>query len=490
MAKDKIAYVCENCGYDSTKWIGRCPNCGQWNTFKEVRISAAAPSGNRDAALGAASALNSVGGSKRNRPYRLSEIPSADEPRIDMGDEELNRVLGGGLVPGSIVLLGGEPGIGKSTLVLQTMLGLKERVLYVSGEESPHQVKMRAERLGGKREEASTAQSGAYAGGTAGNGAAEGTTGDNLLLLSETSLDSIFENIKRTEPQIVVIDSIQTIETSSVESSPGSISQVRECASALLRFAKSSGVPVILIGHINKEGTLAGPKILEHIVDTVIQFEGDQHYMYRILRCIKNRFGSTSELGIYEMQSGGLRQVSNPSELLLTQDHEGLSGIAISSAIEGIRPFLVETQALVSSAAYGTPQRSATGFDQRRLNMLLAVLEKRVGFKLMQKDVFLNIAGGLRVTDMAMDLSVIAAVLSSNVDTPIEQGWCMCGEVGLSGEVRPVDRIVQRIAEASKLGFGHIIIPKYNMQGLEPSKFNIQIHPVRKVEEALRTLFG
>ena len=490
MAKDKIAYVCENCGYDSTKWIGRCPNCGQWNTFKEVRISAAAPSGNGDAALGAASALNSVGGSKRNRPYRLSEIPSADEPRIDMGDEELNRVLGGGLVPGSIVLLGGEPGIGKSTLVLQTMLGLKERVLYVSGEESPHQVKMRAERLGGKREEASTAQSGAYAGGTAGNGAAEGTTGDNLLLLSETSLDSIFENIKRTEPQIVVIDSIQTIETSSVESSPGSISQVRECASALLRFAKSSGVPVILIGHINKEGTLAGPKILEHIVDTVIQFEGDQHYMYRILRCIKNRFGSTSELGIYEMQSGGLRQVSNPSELLLTQDHEGLSGIAISSAIEGIRPFLVETQALVSSAAYGTPQRSATGFDQRRLNMLLAVLEKRVGFKLMQKDVFLNIAGGLRVTDMAMDLSVIAAVLSSNVDTPIEQGWCMCGEVGLSGEVRPVDRIVQRIAEASKLGFGHIIIPKYNMQGLEPSKFNIQIHPVRKVEEALRTLFG
>lgn len=481
MAKDKIAYVCENCGYDSTKWIGRCPNCGQWNTFKEVRISAAAPSGNRDAALGAASALNSVGGSKRNRPYRLSEIPSADEPRIDMGDEELNRVLGGGLVPGSIVLLGGEPGIGKSTLVLQTMLGLKERVLYVSGEESPHQVKMRAERLGGKREEASTAQSDA---------AAEGTTGDNLLLLSETSLDSIFENIKRTEPQIVVIDSIQTIETSSVESSPGSISQVRECASALLRFAKSSGVPVILIGHINKEGTLAGPKILEHIVDTVIQFEGDQHYMYRILRCIKNRFGSTSELGIYEMQSGGLRQVSNPSELLLTQDHEGLSGIAISSAIEGIRPFLVETQALVSSAAYGTPQRSATGFDQRRLNMLLAVLEKRVGFKLMQKDVFLNIAGGLRVTDMAMDLSVIAAVLSSNVDTPIEQGWCMCGEVGLSGEVRPVDRIVQRIAEASKLGFGHIIIPKYNMQGLEPSKFNIQIHPVRKVEEALRTLFG
>ncbi|MDY6265866.1 MAG: DNA repair protein RadA [Prevotella sp.] len=486
MAKDKIAYVCENCGYDSPKWIGKCPNCGQWNTFKEIRVAANQPVGlssRRDAALTAAASFTSVGGRQANRPYRLSEIPAADEPRIDMLDGELNRVLGGGLVPGSIVLLGGEPGIGKSTLILQTVLRLHERVLYVSGEESPHQIKMRAERLAdGQGTQPPTAQ-----GPTA---AAPQSAGDHMLLLSETSLETIFENIKKIEPQIVVIDSIQTIATSSVESSPGSISQVRECASALLRFAKTSGVPVILIGHINKEGTLAGPKILEHIVDTVIQFEGDQHYMYRILRCIKNRFGSTSELGIYEMQSGGLRQVSNPSELLLTQDHEGLSGIAISSAIEGIRPFLVETQALVSSAAYGTPQRSATGFDQRRLNMLLAVLEKRVGFKLMQKDVFLNIAGGLRVTDMAMDLSVIAAVLSSNVDTPIESGWCMCGEVGLSGEVRPVDRIVQRIAEASKLGFSHIIIPKYNMQGLDASKFDITIHPVRKVEEALRALFG
>ena len=485
MAKDKIAYVCENCGYDSPKWIGKCPNCGQWNTFKEIRVAANQPVGlssRRDAALTAAASFTSVGGRQANRPYRLSEIPAADEPRIDMLDGELNRVLGGGLVPGSIVLLGGEPGIGKSTLILQTVLRLHERVLYVSGEESPHQIKMRAERLAdGQGTQPPTAQ---------GSTAAPQSAGDHMLLLSETSLETIFENIKKIEPQIVVIDSIQTIATSSVESSPGSISQVRECASALLRFAKTSGVPVILIGHINKEGTLAGPKILEHIVDTVIQFEGDQHYMYRILRCIKNRFGSTSELGIYEMQSGGLRQVSNPSELLLTQDHEGLSGIAISSAIEGIRPFLVETQALVSSAAYGTPQRSATGFDQRRLNMLLAVLEKRVGFKLMQKDVFLNIAGGLRVTDMAMDLSVIAAVLSSNVDTPIESGWCMCGEVGLSGEVRPVDRIVQRIAEASKLGFSHIIIPKYNMQGLDASKFDITIHPVRKVEEALRALFG
>ena len=313
---------------------------------------------------------------------------------------------------------------------------------------------------------------------------------DELLILTETSLEAIFEHIRDVQPQLVVIDSIQTIATEEVESSAGSISQVRECAAALLRFAKSSGVPVILIGHINKEGSLAGPKILEHIVDTVIQFEGDQHYMYRILRSIKNRFGSTSELGIYEMQPTGLRQVSNPSELLLTQDHEGLSGIAISSAIEGVRPFLLETQALVSSAAYGTPQRSATGFDQRRLNMLLAVLEKRVGFKLMQKDVFLNIAGGLRVTDLAMDLSVIAAVLSSNVDTPIESGWCMAGEVGLSGEVRPVSRIETRIAEAQKLGFTHFILPRYNLQGLDRSKFSIELHPVRKVEEALRALFG
>jgi DNA repair protein RadA/Sms len=361
--------------------------------------------------------------------------------------------------------LGGEPGIGKSTLSLQTMLRMPEKkILYVSGEESAHQLKMRANRLGGEN--------------------------DNFLILTENSLEAIFDHIKDEQPELVVIDSIQTIMTEDVESSAGSIAQVRECASALLRFAKSSGVPVILIGHITKEGTLAGPKILEHIVDTVIQFEGDQHYMYRILRSIKNRFGSTSELGIYEMQQNGLRQVSNPSELLLTQDHEGLSGIAISSAIEGVRPFLVETQALVSSAAYGTPQRSATGFDQRRLNMLLAVLEKRVGFKLMQKDVFLNIAGGLRVTDLAMDLSVIAAVLSSNVDTPIESGWCMAGEVGLSGEVRPVNRIEQRIAEAEKLGFTDMIIPKYNLKGLDQKKYHITLHPVRKVEEALRELFG
>ena len=466
MAKERIAYVCENCGQESAKWIGKCPACGQWNTFKEIKLGSSTSQPIRGA--GTISTKSRDAG----KALRLRDISAKDDPRIDMHDQELNRVLGGGLVPGSIVLLGGEPGIGKSTLSLQTMLGLPDmRILYVSGEESAHQLKMRAERL-------------------TSNLSPLTSTHDNFLILCENSLETIFEHIKEVQPQLVVIDSIQTIATEDVESSAGSIAQVRECASALLRFAKTSGVPVILIGHITKDGALAGPKILEHIVDAVIQFEGDQHYMYRILRSIKNRFGSTSELGIYEMQQTGLRQVSNPSELLLTEDHDGLSGVAISSAIEGVRPFLVETQALVSSAAYGTPQRSATGFDQRRLNMLLAVLEKRVGFKLMQKDVFLNIAGGLRVTDMAMDLSVIAAVLSSNVDTPIESGWCMAGEVGLSGEVRPVNRIEQRIAEAEKLGFSDMIIPKYNLQGFDHHKFKIHLHPVRKVEEALRELFG
>jgi DNA repair protein RadA/Sms len=462
MAKDRIAYVCSNCGQDSPKWLGKCPNCGQWNTFKEIRISA--DTGTQQAKNESRQTLAGIE-ARRHRPIRLNEIDSKDEPRIDMHDKELNRVLGGGLVPGSIVLLGGEPGIGKSTLTLQTVLRMPEHtVLYVSGEESEHQLKMRAERIEHPH--------------------------DNCVVLCETSLENILTNIKDVNPDIVIIDSIQTISTEDIDSSAGSIAQVRECAAALLRFAKTSGTPVILIGHINKEGTLAGPKILEHIVDTVIQFEGDQHYMYRILRSIKNRFGSTSELGIYEMRQDGLREVSNPSELLITEDHDGLSGVAISSAIEGVRPFLVETQALVSSAAYGTPQRSATGFDQRRLNMLLAVLEKRVGFKLMQKDVFINIAGGLRVTDLAMDLSVIASVLSSNVDTPIESGVCLCGEVGLSGEVRPVNRIEQRIAEAEKLGFSRMIIPKYNLQGLNRERFHIELVPVRKVEEALRALFG
>ena len=484
MAKDKIVYVCSNCGQESAKWIGKCPSCGQWNTFKELKIAgdtgtqAARSAGLNMRHGGAATMFGGIHSAAGSAPMKLRDISAHDEPRIDMHDAELNRVLGGGMVQGSIILLGGEPGIGKSTLTLQTILHIPEKkVLYVSGEESAHQIKLRADRLANSllAQEAD------------GQGA---VSIDHISILCETSLEKIFGHIQQVAPDIVVIDSIQTIATEDVDRSPGRVSQVRECAASLLRFAKTSGIPVILIGHINKEGTLAGPKILEHIVDTVIQFEGDQHYMYRILRSIKNRFGSTSELGIYEMQQGGLRQVSNPSELLLTEDHDGLSGVAISSAIEGVRPFLVETQALVSTAAYGTPQRSATGFDQRRLNMLLAVLEKRVGFKLMQKDVFLNIAGGLRVTDLAMDLSVIAAVLSSNVDTAIEAGWCMAGEVGLSGEVRPVSRIEQRVAEAEKLGFQHIIIPKYNFSSIDRKKYQIEILPVRKVEEALRLLFG
>lgn len=464
MAKDKIAFVCSECGQESAKWIGKCPNCNKWNTFKELHI----PSTPKVTTAKSGSYINDYNNGKSNRVLYFRDIDSKENPRIDTCDQEFNRVLGGGIVPGSITLLGGEPGIGKSTLLLQTILRMSNlKILYVSGEESPRQIKMRALRIN--------------------NG---GNNLEHIQILCETTLENIFSSITETKPQLVIIDSIQTIATDNVDSSPGSVSQIRECASLLLRFSKTSGIPVIIIGHINKEGTLAGPKTLEHIVDTVIQFEGDQHYMYRILRSIKNRFGSTSELGIYEMVQNGLRMVDNPSELLLSEDHAGLSGVAISAAIEGVRPFLLETQALVSSAAYGTPQRSATGFDQRRLNMLLAVLEKRVGFKLMQKDVFLNIAGGLRVTDMAMDLSVIAAVLSSNVDTAIETGWCMCGEVGLSGEIRAVNRIEQRIAEAEKLGFTDIIIPSLNLKSVNTHKYNIQIHPMRKVEESLRALFG
>jgi DNA repair protein RadA/Sms len=401
----------------------------------------------------------------KSKPLTLHDIESGDEPRIDMRDGELNRVLGGGLVPGSLVLLGGEPGIGKSTLILQTVLRLTDRkVLYVSGEESARQLKLRADRIA--------------------------HPDSDCLIVCETSLEQIYTHIKNVQPDLVVIDSIQTMSTEMVDSSPGSLTQVRECAASILKFAKESNTPVIMIGHINKEGSIAGPKVLEHIVDTVLQFEGDQHYMYRILRSIKNRFGSTAELGIYEMRQDGLRQVSNPSELLLSPDHEGMSGVAIASAVEGIRPFLIETQALVSSAVYGNPQRSATGFDTRRMNMLLAVLEKRVGFKLAQKDVFLNIAGGLRVSDPAIDLSVISAVLSSNMDTELAHDICMAGEVGLSGEIRPVSRIEQRISEAEKLGFKQIIVPKLNMQGLNLKRPNIEIIPVRKVEEAFRVLFG
>ena len=442
MAKEKTVYVCSNCGQESPKWIGKCPSCGQWNTYVE-EIVRKEPANTRPQILPSPDKDN-------HKPLPLSDINADEEPRIDMHDEELNRVLGGGLVRGSLVLIGGEPGIGKSTLILQTVLRMPEkRILYVSGEESARQLKLRADRLA--------------------------HTSSDCLIACETSLEQIFVHIKNIHPDLVVIDSIQTISTEALESSPGSITQVRECAAAILRFAKESHTPVILIGHINKEGSLAGPKVLEQ---------------YRILRSIKNRFGSTAELGIYEMRQDGLRQVSNPSELLLSQDHEGMSGVAIASAIEGIRPFLIETQALVSSAVYGNPQRSATGFDTRRMNMLLAVLEKRVGFKLAQKDVFLNIAGGLKVNDPAIDLAVISAILSSNMDVAIEPEVCMAGEVGLSGEIRPVNRIEQRIGEAEKLGFKRFILPRQNLQGLNAAKTKIELVPVRKVEEAFRSLFG
>ena len=460
MAKEKTAYVCSACGYDTPKWVGRCPSCGEWNTLTEVRLGPApSPAAGR--------AVQAVAGLVRSMPapVALRDVPAEAEPRCLTGDGELDRVLGGGIVPGSLILLGGEPGIGKSTLLLQTVLRLDDRcVLYVSGEESERQIRLRAERLGG---------------------AASG-----CLLLCETRLEQIFEQVRAVRPQFLIIDSIQTIASENVDASPGSVTQIRECAAALPKYAIESGTPVVLIGHITKEGSIAGPKVLEHIVDTVLQFEGDRHHLYRILRSIKNRFGSTAELGIYEMQQSGLRPVDNPSELLLTEGNDELSGVAVAAAIEGVRPLFIETQALVSTAAYGTPQRSATGFDLRRLNMLLAVLEKRVGFKLAQKDVFLNIAGGLRVSDPAIDLSVIAAVLSSNVDTPIARDTCMAGEVGLSGEIRPVARVAQRIAEACRLGFRHILIPEANMKGLDHHGAAIDIVPVRRVEEALRQLFG
>ncbi len=459
MAKEKTVYVCSHCGQESPKWVGKCPSCGQWNTYKEMTVRPA--NSHRHTAPDS--------DARQPHPVRLADITAGEEPRHDTHDAELNRVLGGGLVPGSLILLGGEPGIGKSTLLLQTVLHMAgHTVLYVSGEESERQIKLRADRQK--------------------NPATSST--ESPLLLCETRLEHIFTHIRNVRPDLLVIDSIQTLSTETVDSSPGSITQIRECAAALLKYAKESGVPVILIGHITKEGSIAGPKVLEHIVDCVLQFEGDRHYLYRILRSIKNRFGSTAELGIYEMRSDGLRPVDNPSELLLTQDGEELSGMAVAAAIEGIRPFLIETQALVSTAAYGTPQRSATGFDLRRLNMLLAVLEKRVGFKLAQKDVFLNIAGGIRVADPAIDLSVIAAVLSSNVDTPVGRDICMAGEVGLSGEIRPVTRIAQRIAEAQKLGFARIVLPEANLKGLDPGQYRIELVPAGRVEHALRELFG
>lgn len=454
MAKIKRAYVCQNCGNDSPKWIGKCPSCGEWNTYVEEIIGKETKQKVQMAGIQLA----------KEKPVLISDVETTEEIRIDTHSEELNRVLGGGLVPGSLVLIGGEPGIGKSTLALQVVLNIRnKKILYVSGEESVKQIKLRAERLNPES--------------------------SHTYVVSETSLEQIFVHIANIEPDLVVVDSIQTVSTQTVESSPGSVTQIRESAAALLKYCKSSGTPVILIGHINKEGSIAGPKVLEHIVDTVLQFEGDQHYMYRILRAIKNRFGSTAELGIYEMQHNGLREVSNPSELLLSQNHEGLSGVAIASAVEGIRPFLIEVQSLVSSAAYGTPQRSSTGFDLRRLNMLLAVLEKRVGFKLAQKDVFLNIAGGLKVNDPAIDLAVISAILSSNVDIAIEKNVCMAGEVGLSGEIRPINRIEQRIREAEKLGFKKMIIPNFELKGLNLNHIKMEIIRVKKVEEAFRELF-
>ncbi|WP_304467858.1 DNA repair protein RadA, partial [uncultured Muribaculum sp.] len=427
----------------------------EWNTMIEERVNV---KGNKSATFERDS---------KAVPLPISQIETRQETRLHMPSEELNRVLGGGLVAGSIVLIGGEPGIGKSTLVLQNILSIRgKRILYVSGEESASQLKMRADRIG--------------------------RLSDNCYIVCDTSLENILGHIKQVEPELVVVDSIQTIASDAIESSAGSVSQVRECAAQLLRYAKSSGTPVILIGHINKEGSIAGPKVLEHIVDAVLQFEGDRHYMYRILRSIKNRFGSTSELGIYEMVQRGLREVSNPSELLLSQsaDDGELSGMAIGVTLEGVRPFLIEAQALVSTAAYGTPQRSVTGFDSKRMNMLLAVLEKRVGFKLAQKDVFLNIAGGLKVNDPALDLSVICAILSSNVDMAVPRDVCMSGEVGLSGEIRPITRIEQRVLEAEKLGFSTILVPKNNMKGFDTSRLKIKIVEVAKVEEAFRALFA
>jgi DNA repair protein RadA/Sms len=455
MAKTNSTFFCQNCGAQSAKWIGRCPSCGEWNTYVEELI-------HRDK-----SKNKSLFQIHRDipKPQKIDKIQSGTEYRIDTSNKELNRVLGGGLVAGSLVLVGGEPGIGKSTLMLQIALNLKEiKVLYVTGEESEQQIKMRAERIG--------------------------MVNPECYVLAETITQNIFQHIEQLQPGMIIVDSIQTLHTDYIDSSAGSISQIRECASEFQKYSKISNVPVILIGHITKDGTLAGPKILEHMVDTVLQFEGERNYGYRILRCVKNRFGSTSELGIYEMQNSGLREVENPSEILLSHRDDNMSGIAISAMIEGLRPMMIETQALVSSAAYGTPQRSSTGFEARRLNMLLAVLEKRCGFKLGVKDVFLNIAGGLKVDDTAIDLAIISAVLSSSEDIPINQNICFAAEVGLSGEIRTVNRIEQRIAEADKLGFEKIFISKYNMKNLNQRKFNIKLIPVSKIEEVVSLIFG
>ncbi|MEA1885793.1 MAG: DNA repair protein RadA [Bacteroidota bacterium] len=451
MAKNKTTWVCSNCGVESPKWIGRCPSCGEWNTYREEIV----PSKRKE------SVSFSHGQAK---PQLLDDISSLERNRISSGMEETDRILGGGIVPGSVILLGGEPGVGKSTLALQLAMNLdNKKILYVSGEESGEQLKLRAIRLGYNNE--------------------------YCYVYSETSLEAIINSAESIKPEIIIIDSIQTISTATLESSAGTISQVRECAALLLKYAKQTGTPVILIGHITKEGSLAGPKILEHIVDVVLQFEGDSNYIYRILRAVKNRFGATTEIGIFEMLTTGLRQVSNPSEMFINQHEEVLSGIAIAATIDGIRPFMIETQALVSSAVYGTPQRSSTGFDTRRLNMLLAVLEKRAGFRLGVKDVFMNIAGGLKVSDPAIDMAVISAVLSSNLDIPVDRNVCFAGETGLSGEIRPVSHIDQRIKEASRLGFSKIYISKYARPG-EQGRNKINIVRVGKVEALVKRLFA
>ena len=455
MSKIKTVFFCQNCGAQSSKWIGNCPSCNEWNTYvEEIFQKTSGKTG-----------IEKFTAKRIKKPQSISEISLSSEQRTDTNNGELNRVLGGGMVPGSIILIGGEPGIGKSTLLLQIALNIKNiKVLYITGEESEQQIRMRAERIGIKNK--------------------------NCFILTETSTQNIFQHLAELEPTMVVVDSIQTLNTATIESSAGSISQIRECASEMNKYAKETGTPVFLIGHITKDGTIAGPKVLEHMVDTVLQFEGERNHGYRILRATKNRFGSTSELGIYEMLNSGLREVTNPSEILLSQYDEHLSGVAIASTIEGLRPMLIETQALVSSAAYGTPQRSATGFDLRRLGMLLAVLEKRCGFKLGTKDVFLNIAGGIKVDDPAIDLAVVSAVLSSSEDIPVIPKICFSAEVGLSGEIRPVNRIEQRISEAEKLGFEQIIISRYNQKGLNTAETNIKVIPVRKMEEVFQFLFG
>ena len=450
MSKKSSIFYCQNCGTSSSKWLGKCPSCNQWNTFVEERTSKKE------------SKKDGYVSNIKNIPKLLNEISYSSENRIVTRDKELNRVLGGGIVPGSLILLGGDPGIGKSTLLLQFALSSKsKKILYVSGEESEKQIKMRAERINKNSE--------------------------HCYILTETSTNNIFQEIEKIQPDILIIDSIQTIHTSYLESAPGSVSQIRECTSELIKFAKETSTAVLLIGHINKDGAIAGPKVLEHMVDTVLQFEGDRNHVYRILRTIKNRFGSASELGVYEMSGNGLRQVTNPSEILITERDENTSGVAIAGTIEGARPLLVEIQSLVSSAVYGTPQRSTTGFDTRRMNMLLAVLEKRCGFRLGAKDVFLNITGGIKIDDTAIDLAVVCSILSSDQDVPLDNQICFAGEIGLSGEIRAVNRIDQRISEAEKLGYKKIIISKYNK--FNSKDFNIEIVKFGKIEEVFRLLF-